>query len=142
MALDAVSPLNRLVAVLQALPGMEAVYVGVPESLSGRVGAYVALGGSDAVDEATNLLQRRLRYFVAFAYAVEGHEETAEAAVAGFVDGFQTALLQERATRMGGLVDSVEWNFALGDSPEYQPIAEREYRVLPVVVTVTQHATF
>lgn len=142
MALDAVGPLNRLVDVLEALPGMEAVYVGVPESIGGRAGAYVALGGSDVTDEATNLVQRRLRYFVGFAYAVEGHEEAAEPAIAGFLDGFQAALLTERDTRMGGLVDSVEWNFALGDSPEYQPIAEREYRVLPVVVTVTQHTTF
>ena len=144
MALDTAAPLARLVTVLEGLPGIGAgsVYTGVPESIGPRVAAYVALGGQRFDTETTNTLQREATYFVGFAYAVEGSEATAETTIAGLLDAFQAALLTERETGMGGLVDSVGWEFSLGDGPEYTPVAGSEFRLYPVLVRVTQHTTY
>jgi hypothetical protein len=146
MALNTAAPLARLVDVLEALPGLQTVYVGVPESIGPQVAAYVALAGQSLSNETIDLAQREARYFVAFAYAVAGAEATAETTIAGLVDAFQTALLAERDSGMnagsGPIVDSVGWDFSLGDRPDYQPIAGAEIRVWPCLVTVTQHASY
>jgi hypothetical protein len=144
--LSTLAPLNRLVAVLQGLSGLQQVYVGVPESIGPQVAAYVALAGQSVSNETIDLAQREARYFVAFAYAVAGAEATAETTIAGLIDAFQTALFAERDSGMnagaGPLVDSVGWDFSLGDRPDYQPIAGQEFRVWPCLVTVTQHAAY
>jgi hypothetical protein len=146
VALNTAAPLARLVAVLEALPGLQTVYVGVPESIGPQVAAYVALAGQSLSNETNDLAQREARYFVAFAYAVAGAEATAETTIAGLVDAFQAALLAERDSGMNGgggpVVDSLGWDFSLGDRPDYQPIAGQEFRVWPCLVTVTQHASY
>lgn len=146
MALSSLAPMTRLVAILQAIPGVQTVYIGIPSGISTPGAAFVALGGQELVTEATQIMQRRARYFVAFVYSVASAPATAEPAIAGFIDAFQAALLVERTTGMnsgsGPIVDSVEWDFSLGDRPDYQPIASREFRVWPCLITVTQHADY
>ena len=146
MALDTGAPLLRLVAVLQGLPGLQTVYVGVPESIGPQVAAYVALAGQTANNQTNDFARREARYFVSFCYAVAGSEATAETTIAGLIDAFQTALLAERTSGMnagsGPIVDSVGWDFSLGDRPDYQPIAGQEFRVWPCLVTVVQHIDY
>jgi hypothetical protein len=146
MALDTAAPLARLVAVLQGLSGLQTVYVGVPESIGPQIAAYVALAGQSMPNETIDIAQREARYFCAFAYAVAGAEATAETTIAGLIDAFQVALLAERDSGMnsgsGPIVDSLGWDFSLGDRPDYQPIAGQEFRVWPCLVTVTQHASY
>lgn len=144
--LDTLGPLNRLVDVLEALPTIQQVYVGVPESVGPQVAAYIALGGQTMDAEAGQMVQRRASYFIGFTYAVAGAEADAETVLATTIDAFLVALLAERDTGMnagsGPLVDNVFWDFGLATSPEYAPIAGQEFRVLPVTVTVAQHTTY
>jgi len=142
VALDSLAPLNRLVAVLEALPGMQAVYVGVPESPGSQVVAYIALAGQRTVVQPVGVLRRDANYFIGFAYAVEGAEASAETTLAAWVDALAVALTVEKRTDLAGTCDAMDWDFSLGDSPTYQPIAGREFRVFPVLVTVTQSTTF
>lgn len=147
MPLNSLLPMQRLVAVLQAIPGLQTVYVGIPSGIGTATAAFVALAGQELVTEVSQILQRRARYFVCFAYSVASAPATAEPAVAGFIDAFQTAMVTERSQGMGGvsgppIVDSVEWDYALGDRPDYLPIASREFRVWPCLITVVQHIDY
>lgn len=138
MAFDLAGPLNRIVAILTGLTGMQAVSVGVPESLGTRVSAYVTLGGLRVADKATQLLQREQRYYVAFAYRVAGAEATAEADLMAMVDAFIAAIYADRT--LAGTARGVTVDAGLADQPEYRTLAGQEFRVYPIVVGCTQQS--
>lgn len=136
MAFNLAGPLNRIVAILTGLSGMQTVYTGVPESIGTRVSAYVTLGGMRVADKATQLLQREQRYFVAFAYRVSGAEATAEADLMTMVDAFIAAIYADRT--LNGTAKGVTIDAGLADQPEYRVLAGQEFRVYPIVVGCTQ----
>lgn len=140
--LNSTAPLNRLVALLQGLSGIQQVYVGVPESIGPQVVAYIALGGQQYAELSPGLRRRTAHYFVGFAYAVAGAEATAETTMASLIDAFGIALMAERRTNLAGTADALDWDFSLGNSPVYAPVAGQEFRLFPVLVSVVQQQSY
>lgn len=140
MAFDSKAPLNRLITVLTSLPGIQAVYKGVPESIGNKVCAYVTLGGQRSFDKSSGLRQREMRYRITLAYRVAGAEADAEDKVAELLDALESALYADRT--LNGTVESLEADFSMADEPRYAPVAGVEYREYPIVVTVKQSRTY
>lgn len=136
MAFNTKSPLGALVTLVTGLVGVQAVYKGVPESISHRVSAYVTLGGQRPYDKAAGLRGREMSYRISFVYRVAGAEATAEDAVADLIDALEAALYADRT--LGGTVESLEASFSAADEPRYVPVAGQEFREYPVLVAVKQ----
>jgi len=154
MAIDFASPMASLVTILKAIPGLENdadgtayVTVGVPESLSARTSAYVALADVALADRATQLAAVTVGYLVAFGYAVEGDQTAAEAALAAYLAVFVAKMLAPNGRRLGGLQVNggdveARLDFALAGTPQYEPHAGQEFRVFPCNVRITMYTTF
>ncbi len=140
MTFDSAAVLTQLKTVVSGLAGLQAVYVGVPQSLGERVSAYITLGGQRPSDKAGGLRQRPMNYRIVFAYRVGGDVESAELAVAALVDALEAALYADRS--LGGTVESLEADFSAADEPRYVAVAGMEFREYPVVVTVKQSRTY
>lgn len=140
MAYNSGAVANQLVTVLDGLSGMGAAQIGAPESVALRVSAYVTMGSQSVVRKATGITQRESRFFVLFAYRVEGAESTAETTLMGLVDAFFNALYADLT--LGGTVHSLEANSQAADEPDYQLRAGKEYREYPVTVTVIQRDSY
>jgi len=139
MALNTSSALEAIVDLLEGISGLNAVQKGAPESYSKSVTAHVTVGGQRVVDKAGGLIQREARYFIAFAYRVQGAEATAETALAGIIDSFITAFYADRT--LGGTVNAnTLLDMSGADEPDYRPVAGQEVRIFPVVVVTTQQA--
>lgn len=140
MALNTQAVADALVAVLSGLSGIGAVQIGVPESTSPRVSAYVTMGSQPNERKATGLVRRNARYFVLFAYRVDKAETKAETTLMGLVDAFLAALYADLT--LGGACKSIEIDTGLADTPDYQLRADKEYREYPVIVTAAQDANY
>ncbi len=140
MAWNTATQLAALKTLVEGLPGIGTVYIGVPESLSTRVCAYITMGGQETDDKrGGGLVECRPRYRVTFGYRVAGAEATAEIALADIVDAFKTAFYADRkdpttVLRGQGL------DLSAGEAPQYQTIAGMEFREYPVVVIAKQEA--
>ena len=116
----------------------------MPESLSNRVSAYVALGAQPLGMKADHCLQRDAAYLVVFGYRVHNAEATAEDTLADAVDAFVTQFYSDRQTGQGLFasatteVESGELDLTLAGGPEYQISAGQEFRTFPIMVTATQ----
>lgn len=140
MAFNAKEVLTKLKTIVSGLTGVQAVYVGVPLSLSHKVCAYITLGGQRPFDKAGGLRQREQRYRITFAYRVAGAEATAEGTIADLLDALEAALYVDRT--LGGTVQSLEADFSAADDPQYADFAAQEFRRYPVVVTVKQSRNY
>lgn len=140
MAFDTPGALATIAAWVDALSGIQAVYVGVPESVGSQVVAYVTVGGQDAPLRATGgFLRQRIRFVVTFAYHVAGAEATAEQTIAALIDALKRSVWDDPT--LGGAVLSAEVDLAIADQPEYMDWAEQEFRRYPLVVSVEQAET-
>jgi hypothetical protein len=138
------APLARITTVLLAVPGLQAVYTGVPESLPVRVSAYVTLGRIQLADKvAGGVASYTVEYPVTFAHRVAGAEPTAETTLAAAVSAFVTAMLAERRTNLAGTVTSLGLpDFSLAAEAEYMQVAGQEFRRLPCVIPTVQQENY
>ena len=141
MAYDTVAPLNRLEAIVAALPGIEQVYIGVPSSVGPSVIAYITVGPQVFPKRAGQELQRAARYRVTFAYAVSGDVAAAERSIAACLDNFIRAILGERALANSVLRTVEEPDLTIVADAEYQNMPQ-EFRRYPIDVTVRQFEVF
>ncbi len=140
MAYNSGSVATQILAVLNGLSGMGAAQIGAPESVGPRVAAYVTLGSQSVTRIAGGLAQRETRFFVLFAYRVDGAETTAETTLMSLVDAF-TQAIQDDLT-LAGTVFTTEIDSQAADEPDYQLRAGKEYREYPVMLTVSQRSTY
>jgi hypothetical protein len=140
VAFDAAAPLHALVAMLEATTGVQTVYMGVPESMSHRLSAFVAVAGMVIYDKQTANLQRDIRYVVGLGYRVSGAEETAEEALADALDAFTIDFYADR--KLNNTVLTARLGEVGADMPLYSLIAGQEYRLLQVVIVATQQQTY
>jgi hypothetical protein len=135
------APLNRLVTLVSGLASGLAVSIGVPESFSNQVSAYITIGGQTGINKATGgLIQRTLAYRVVFGYAVDGAESTAETTLATLVDAFMSAVYADQT--LGGTLERVEVDASEADQPRYQLWSGSENREYPIRVSGAQRAVF
>lgn len=140
MAIDLVAPYDKLVALLTALPGMQKVYEGVPETLVRGVNAYIAVTAQELVDRyAGGVLENTATFFVGLTYAVRSNdqESTERALLAALVE-LMRALVAARKSDLDGTVESLTWDFSLANDPAYTVSANREFRIFPVLIRVKQ----
>lgn len=130
----------KLVTLLTGLSGMGTAQIGAPESVGPKVSAYVTMGGQSVVRKATGITQRESRFFVLFAYRVDGAEGTAETTLMEGVDAFLAALYADLT--LDGTVYALEASSAAADEPDYQLRAGKEYREYPMIVTVIQRDSY
>jgi len=130
----------ELKTILEGLTGMGTVAVGAPEAIGTRTGAYVTLGSQTTVREATSVFRRTSRFFILFAYRVDGAEATAEAGLMALVDGFVTAIYSDLTLNGTALTAAVDSSAA--DAPDYQMRAGKEFREYPVIVSADERGAF
>jgi hypothetical protein len=148
MPLNTKAPLNQLVTMVSALPGMDQVIKGVPRGFDRPVVALVAFGGQTIEDKSTGVLERVATYFVFLGAAIEGENgdeealavSAAEDVLGDLVDAFIAAWVVDR--RLAGTAASSRLRFDLANDPEYRIILGPEYRVFPLQVLVTQTQNF
>lgn len=140
MAYNASAVATEIVSLLNGLSGMGAAQIGAFESVGPRVSSYVTLGSQSTIRKTTDTTQRESRFFVMFAYRVDGAEATAETTLMDLVDDFMDAVAADLT--LGGTVHATEINSQAADEPEYQLRAGKEYREYPVMLTVTQRSTY
>lgn len=147
MAFDSAGPLRAIAALLAALtdengaPLLQAVWIGVPSSLSNAVGAWVALSTQQVKRVASGVLQREAAYYVALTYQVTTNQQTAELAIAATIDAFLRALYADLT--LGGLAtQDLVIDLSLTKVPLYQKIAEMEYRVFPITLGLVQRDSY
>ena len=140
MAFDFSAPLERLVEVLEALPGMPsgAVHTGVPKEITHPVGAYAAVSQVEIIDKANQLLQAVVWYEVMLLYSVDQNTLSAsELGIAGMLGPLVLAIFAERDDEDSALKGAVV-DFTLAGSAEYQLAVGQEHRRYPVRVGVLQ----
>ena len=140
MSYDTAGVANQLVTVLTGLSGMGAVQIGQPESVGVRVSAHVTMGSHSPARKTNGIMQRETSFFVMLEYRLDGAEATAETTLMGLVDAFFQAI-QDDLT-LGGTVFGTEISSPSANEPEYLLRAGKEYREYPILITVTQRATF
>jgi hypothetical protein len=141
---DPTPALNRLVAVLQGIAGIQHVYLGAPESLDSLVNVYVTLDRWQLRDVAIGgLLSHDIDVAITFGYAVAGAEQTVEADLGTKIGATITALLAERRTRLNGTVNQMGLpDFSRASEPQYAAIAGSEFRLYPGIVAITLQETY
>ncbi len=140
MAFNAKAVLTKLETVVSGLAGIQAVQVGVPQSIGNAVSAYITLGGQNAYDKAGGLRQRDLSFRIVFTYRVAGDVENAEETIADLLDALEVALYADRT--LGGTCQGIDVDFSTANEPQYSDFAGQEYRRYPVIVTVRQQRTY
>lgn len=144
MAFGTPAVLNAVVAMVAALPGMQAAILGVPLTVPARVFAYVTLGRQVVADKTTGgFLQKEGRIRVTFGYRVSGDVATAEADMAAAIDAFHASFYTARRTNLGGTVASLkELDDSAAAAAEYEIVRAEEFRRYPVDIVFTQQANY
>lgn len=140
MSYDSSAVGTALVGILAGLSGVGAAQIGAPESMGTKVYSFVTLGSHQATRKTTGTTQRTTRFFVMFAYRVDGAEATAETTLMGLVDAFMEAIDADKT--LGGVVVDANAESQAADEPDYQLRAGKEFREYPVIVTVTQRGAY
>jgi hypothetical protein len=139
MAFDTAPLLNALVTLVEAQPGINEVYVGVPADPNKAGVAYITWGRRTLVNKANQLLQLEVRFIIMLAYAVDGDAvEGAERAMGTALDALALALWEETIEDLhpgSVLKPLVELDMSLVDTAEYQVYKAQEYRRYPVAVS-------
>lgn len=137
---DPLPPLARLVALAAAVPGVQRVWTGMPESPVNRVVAFVWGAGMETrVKIAGGVSRADVRYRVTFGYRTMKAEADAETTMLGAALAFAAALEDDRT--LGGTCSSARLEPA-GEAPAYADLAGDEYRIYPAVVTVWLQRSF
>jgi hypothetical protein len=126
--------------ILEGLTGMGTVTVGAPEAIPTTVGAYVTMGSQTTEREAAGVFRRSTRFFVLFAYRVDGAEATAETTMMGLVDAFVGAIYADLT--LGGTALAAAVDSMAADAPDYQMRAGKEFREYPVIVTADERGSY
>lgn len=138
-----VGPLNALVTLLGTLSvsGLQDVKIGVPESFSKQVSAYVTAGAQRIDNKTTGgLMQREQAYRLVLCYAVDGAEETAETTLCALVDALTDALFADRT--LGGTLERMEFDAEDAGEPIYIKASGEEIRQFPITIKGVQRKTF
>lgn len=135
--------MNQLVTFLTAIPGIQGVRKGEPTDIPTAVTAFIKVGTLPISDRQTSDLARRDgELLVWIGYRVSGAPATAEDTLADVIDELQRRFLLERkAGRLGGTVDSMTLNTDAASAAEYARIGGQEYRLYPLTITFTQQHT-
>ena len=137
--MDTPAALNAMKTFLENL-GITTV-LGVPESFTGPVSAYVADGARDMRDRATgNFIEQNQRIFVALGYRVAGAETDIELALATMVDSIVSQWYQDRRNGQGffAIAQNATLDMSIQNDPRYQIIAGQEFRIYPFLVIYSQ----
>lgn len=137
MAFDLVAPLDRIIALVEAVPNCVALKA-VPESISEQLTGYVTLADINVIDKNNGLLQLDANYRVIFAYRISGNEAGGENGIAAAVVSFINGFYVDRKTDLNGTVESATINLSLGGAREYAVYAGQEFREYPIIVGITQ----
>lgn len=141
VAWSTAAPLNRLLTILQGLSGLQSAQIGVPESFDRRVTAYVTVAAQDIDNKSTGgQMQRIQAYRVAFCFALDGAEASAEAAIADLLDAFMDAIFTDRT--LGSTLERVEVNATEADDPVYVRVSGEEIRQYVLYVRGSQRKTY
>jgi hypothetical protein len=142
MTWNSVAILDALTAEVKALPQIEnaAVYQGLPLSRD-YTESVTVMGGSlqPEILATGRLYKREDHFFITYAYRL-GSAPDAERKMLAFVDAVQHALLDDLT--LGGLVGGLRIDTGPADSAEYQTAANDEYRMYPLLIIVTETATY
>jgi hypothetical protein len=140
MALNLVPPYDKITALLTALPGMQKVFEGVPQTLEKGVNAYVAVTAQEVTDEySSGLIRNKATFFVGLSYVVRANDASAsERALLALLVELIKALVIARRTKLDDTCDTLEWDFSLASDPAYAVSGTREFRIFPVLVNVVQ----
>jgi hypothetical protein len=131
--------LQYVATLVGGLAGMQATYIGVPESISSRVSAYVTLGDLTPRPFATQVAQREPQVMVTFAYRVAGAEQSAELTIADMVDELTAAIYADRS--LGGTSQNAVLSMSMNSNPAYMAVAGAEFRAYYVLITGLQTAS-
>jgi hypothetical protein len=140
---DSAGPLLYLFTLLQQLQGptgtlLQSVEIGAPSNLQDRVSAFVALGEQNVKDFTMTIMARDSAYYVGFGYRVDPNQAQAELTLAAILDAFLTAIYSDRT--LGGTVNSDTLvDLSLTKTPQYQKVAQQEYRIYACLVHVRQY---
>jgi hypothetical protein len=137
MAFATDAAVNKVVAMLEGVPGMQNVWKGAPESFDTQVSAWVGVGPQAEVEVGAGLVGHDVRIYVELSYAVAGQEDDAEATLASLVDGFKRRFYADRnltGTWEGGRIE-----LDIEGRPAYETRGGVEGRVFPLFVVGFQH---
>lgn len=140
MSLNSGAIATAILSILSNLSGMGNTQIGAPEAMATKVNAYVSMGSQSVVRKATGTTRWQARFFVMFAYRVDGAEATAETTLMALVDAFIVALHNDLT--LNGTVNDLEFGSLAADEPDYQLRAGKEYREYPTVITTFQDGSF
>jgi hypothetical protein len=155
VAIDPNPVMDRIVAVLQGLTGMQQVVKGVPAALTNRVSAYVTLDAWRVFDSPAGVLRHEVDVGVTFGYRVAGTDPdgtavaAAEQSIGTTVGRFVAAYAAERRGGAGSLAALVGAtgmlpppDFSRAAEPQYATVAGQENRLYPGTVRVTYEETW
>lgn len=149
---DVVAAMEALAQLARTIPDIEAVQVGAPKSLTGRVETWITVSEPDEVkDVLTGVVELGLNLVVWFGYDVQDAEETAETQLAEWLTELTKRLVQNRrqavtgnsvtvAPLLGGTVYSMSLPRAAAGVSEYALMAGLETRLYPIGVTIRQRS--
>ena len=141
--LDLAAVLERLRALAEALPAVQAAVLGIPDSWEVQLTAAVTLAGLTAFhaeDDVPGALQREARFLVQLGYSTDGDEGGAEVALAAAVDAFQRSAYGDE--QLNYLLASLSVDAPQADQIEYQLFASQEVRLYPLVVRGRQWGAY
>jgi hypothetical protein len=133
---NAKAMLQYVATLVGTLPGLQQVYIGVPESIESKVSAYVTIGDLTPRPFATQVAQRDPDVMVTFAYRVVGAEQTAELLICDLVDALTAAIYADRS--LGGTSQNATLSMVANREPRYMAVAGAEFRSYVAVVSGLQ----
>lgn len=139
MPLHSTGEILEVLSVLVEGIGVPNCTIGVPAALTNTVSAFVFVGPQPTTGHTNHTYNRTPRFVIVLGYMVVGAEAGAELKLADHLDALTAKLLSDRT--LGGKVQSVVWDTAIGDAAEYRAFAGREFRLYPIVVQIkwTEH---
>jgi hypothetical protein len=140
---DTVSPLNHILGMLAALPGLTAEQIGAPLSWNKRLSGYCTVGHMPSGPKAQGTVWRDTHYFVDLGYRCDENGAAvtqAELALAAAIDSFLRAIQADYT--LGGTVKATTVDTGLADEPEYRLRAATEYREYPIILICRQYDSY
>lgn len=140
MAVNTKAAARALKTLISGLAGIGSVQIGAPTSWDKRVSAFVGMGSQQESRKTAGTTARDGRFFVVFAYRVDGAETSAEETLMDLVDAFIAAVQADLT--LGGTCRQLDVDTGMADEPDYAFRAGQEFRQFPIVVTARQYGTY
>lgn len=144
MAFDLTSPLNHILGMVAALPGLSEEQIGAPMSWSKRLNGYVTIGHQPSgIKTAGGTVWRDAHYFVDLGYDCNQTATgvtSAELGLATAIDAFLKAIYADLT--LGGTVHATTVETGLADEPEYRVRSGTEFREYPILLICRQYDVY